>query len=242
MGEEHGHGHGHDTEVLEGAPAPSHGMDGGSRLFGPSDVRNQVFTVVRLREGYDLSEVDGFLGRVESAMTRMLRENEELKTRLAAASHAALHTAPPAGERAARIVEIAEEAADRLIATARKEAEAIVAQARDRAESPGRDTLEKFLELQREAQSTRREAVDRRLQDLQALVSGFDGLLRQCFDDHSDQLLTMLEELLDPAQALKVLHPQRPEAGQCAGNGDHPAEPCANEVSSTSSQAANPSV
>jgi DivIVA domain-containing protein len=219
MGEGHGHGHGHDTEVLEGDPIPFGSPDGASRVLTPTDVRNQVFTVVRLREGYDLAEVDGFLGRVESALGRLLRENKELKTRLAAATSAALDAPPPPGDRAARIVQVAEEGADRLIATARKEADAIVAQARERAEGLGRDTLDRILELQRQAQNTRREVLDQRLQDLQGLVVDFDSVLRQCFHDHTDQLLKLLDELGDPGQATQPLHSQHAEAVQGAGSG-----------------------
>ncbi|MEU6409203.1 DivIVA domain-containing protein [Microbispora sp. NPDC046933] len=225
-----GHGHGHDTEVLEGDPVPFSGRDGASRLLTPSDVRNQVFTVVRLREGYDLAEVDGFLGRVESALSRLLRENEELRSRLNTAARAALETPPSPGERAARIVEVAEEAADRIVAMARKEADAIVTQARERAEGLGRDTVERMLDLQRQAQKTRREVMERRLRDLQALVADFDSVLRQCFHDHTDQMLRLLDELEDPGQAAHP-HPPRHDASRSSGSSDRCVEAGAVDVS-----------
>ncbi|MGH3343381.1 MAG: DivIVA domain-containing protein [Carbonactinosporaceae bacterium] len=55
----------------------------------PEDVRNKQFTTVRLREGYDEDEVDAFLDEVEAELTRLLRENDELRAKLAAATRAA---------------------------------------------------------------------------------------------------------------------------------------------------------
>jgi DivIVA domain-containing protein len=61
----------------------------------PEDVRNKQFTTVRLREGYDEDEVDAFLDEVEAELTRLLRENDELRAKLAAATRAA--ASAPAG-------------------------------------------------------------------------------------------------------------------------------------------------
>lgn len=55
----------------------------------PEDVHNKQFTTVRLREGYDEEEVDAFLDEVEAELTRLIRENEELRAKLAAATRAA---------------------------------------------------------------------------------------------------------------------------------------------------------
>lgn len=67
----------------------------------PEDVHNKQFTTVRLREGYDEEEVDAFLDEVEAELTRLLRENEELRAKLAAATRAAAaaQQAPPMMER-----------------------------------------------------------------------------------------------------------------------------------------------
>jgi DivIVA domain-containing protein len=51
----------------------------------PEDVSNKRFTPVRLREGYDMGEVDQFLDEVESELARLTRENDELRSKLAAA-------------------------------------------------------------------------------------------------------------------------------------------------------------
>ena len=55
----------------------------------PEDVSNKRFTPVRLREGYDMGEVDQFLDEVEAELARLTRENDELRTKLAAAQGAA---------------------------------------------------------------------------------------------------------------------------------------------------------
>jgi len=54
----------------------------------PEDVSNKRFTPVRLREGYDMGEVDQFLDEVEAELARLTRENEELRSKLSAAQSA----------------------------------------------------------------------------------------------------------------------------------------------------------
>jgi DivIVA domain-containing protein len=51
----------------------------------PEDVSNKRFTPVRLREGYDMGEVDQFLDEVEAELARLTKENEDLRQKLAAA-------------------------------------------------------------------------------------------------------------------------------------------------------------
>jgi DivIVA domain-containing protein len=45
----------------------------------PEDVSNKRFTTVRLREGYDMTEVDQFLDEVETELRRLTKENEALR-------------------------------------------------------------------------------------------------------------------------------------------------------------------
>ena len=47
----------------------------------PEDVSNKRFTPVRLREGYDMGEVDQFLDEVESELARLLGENDTLRAK-----------------------------------------------------------------------------------------------------------------------------------------------------------------
>lgn len=48
----------------------------------PEDVSNKRFTPVRLREGYDMGEVDQFLDEVEGELARLTRENDDLRAKL----------------------------------------------------------------------------------------------------------------------------------------------------------------
>jgi DivIVA domain-containing protein len=50
----------------------------------PEDVSNKRFTPVRLREGYDMGEVDQFLDEVEAELARLTRENDDLRQQLSA--------------------------------------------------------------------------------------------------------------------------------------------------------------
>ena len=52
----------------------------------PEDVSNKRFTPVRLREGYDMSEVDQFLDEVEAELGRLVKENDELRSKVGAAT------------------------------------------------------------------------------------------------------------------------------------------------------------
>ena len=50
----------------------------------PEDVSKKRFTPVRLREGYDMGEVDTFLDEVEAELERLLKENDDLRSKLTA--------------------------------------------------------------------------------------------------------------------------------------------------------------
>ena len=62
----------------------------------PEDVSNKRFTPVRLREGYDMGEVDQFLDEVEAELARLTRENEDLRSKLSAAQQGGGSTSAPA--------------------------------------------------------------------------------------------------------------------------------------------------
>ena len=47
----------------------------------PEDVANKQFTSTRLKPGYDETEVDEFLDEVEAELTRLYRENDELRSK-----------------------------------------------------------------------------------------------------------------------------------------------------------------
>lgn len=64
----------------------------------PEDVSNKRFTPVRLREGYDMGEVDQFLDEVEAELARLNKENDELRQSLKAAQQSATLAPAPAVE------------------------------------------------------------------------------------------------------------------------------------------------
>ena len=61
----------------------------------PEDVANKQFTSTRLKPGYDETEVDEFLDEVEAELTRLYRENDELRSKLASAGRGEAPSAPP---------------------------------------------------------------------------------------------------------------------------------------------------
>jgi DivIVA domain-containing protein len=62
----------------------------------PEDVSNKRFTPVRLREGYDMGEVDQFLDEVEAELARLTKENDDLRSKLSAAQSGAPTPPTPA--------------------------------------------------------------------------------------------------------------------------------------------------
>src|ERR1700750_1019218 len=61
----------------------------------PEDVSNKRFTPVRLREGYDMGEVDQFLDEVEAELARLTREDEQLRAQRSPAASASAASPPP---------------------------------------------------------------------------------------------------------------------------------------------------
>jgi DivIVA domain-containing protein len=68
----------------------------------PEDVSNKRFTPVRLREGYDMGEVDQFLDEVEAELGRLTKENDDLRAKLSAAQSGdtTAAAAPPVPQKA----------------------------------------------------------------------------------------------------------------------------------------------
>jgi DivIVA domain-containing protein len=164
-------------------------------------VRNQVFSTVRLREGYEMGEVDTFLDQVENTLGAVLADNQDLRTQLTVADRAAaqatqlnqelraqLTLAERAAERAAaqvahpggdvaRIVALAQQAADQAITAAQAEAATIVARARERAEVVVQEALDHGTHMR---------------ESLEAQAGQLQGLLRE-LDAHDGALLTLLQ-------------------------------------------------
>ena len=128
----------------------------------PTDVANKQFTVTRVKAGYAIDEVDAFLDEVETELARLLRENNDLRTRPSTplppafggpepAAEPVAPAAPPApepvaepaaaplgateGQEAAlRTLLLAQRTADEAVAEARAEAAQIVATAQAEAD------------------------------------------------------------------------------------------------------------
>lgn len=117
------------------------------------DVRNKKFaTAPRLREGYDMTEVDLFLDEIETSLDRLTKENAELRSgsgKGAAASTPApakaeaaaarpesltVTTSAEASSAATRLLELATRNAEQLVAEAKEQAEKLIADARSTAE------------------------------------------------------------------------------------------------------------
>jgi DivIVA domain-containing protein len=107
-----------------------------------TEVANKQFRIAF--RGYSLDEVDSFLDEVEAELSRLLRDNSELKNRpVAPVAPAAPELAAPeppmlgmqGQEAALRTLLLAQRTADQAIAEARAEAEQIVSAARSEAET-----------------------------------------------------------------------------------------------------------
>ncbi|EGX59767.1 hypothetical protein SZN_11328 [Streptomyces zinciresistens K42] len=92
-----------------------------------------MFTTVRLREGYDLGEVDDFLGRVERTLNAVLQENATLRGRRDAPGAGPRQGGEPRSARAERIIALAQTVADQAVMDAYAQAAQIVADAESRA-------------------------------------------------------------------------------------------------------------
>jgi DivIVA domain-containing protein len=158
----------------------------------PEDVRNKQFTTVRLREGYDEDEVDAFLDEVEAELTRLLRENDELRAKLAAATRAASAAPPTAPQPAVREepkkvappapppqppqpapVEagVGADSAARVLALAQQTADQAIAEARAEANKIIGDARSKADAIEREARA-KADALERDAQDKHRTMIG----------------------------------------------------------------------
>lgn len=149
----------------------------------PEDVSNKRFTPVRLREGYDMGEVDQFLDEVEAELERLNKENDDLRAKLTAAQRGgesapapvpvpepvapapvAAPTPAPAQEikvstvadassAAAKLLEIATRNADELVNDAKDEADKIVGAAQSKAERLESDAKAKADRMESDART-----------------------------------------------------------------------------------------
>ena len=169
----------------------------------PEDVRNKRFTPVRLREGYDMGEVDQFLDEVEAELERLTQENDGLRSSggttsstpqlslqkdaggsdAATAEPAAVTTVSQASGAAARLLELATRNADEVVAEANEQSDLILAEARtkaERLESEARATADGLENDSRaRAQQLDTETDERRQQLFAQLERDRDSLVRE---------------------------------------------------------------
>ena len=177
----------------------------------PEDVSNKRFTTVRLREGYDMTEVDQFLDEVESELGRLTRENAELRTRLATATGEPVpeNVVAPAPEPEAAVTEPAstttaepetESAAETPVAEAPTEQATVRAVAPTTAPVPAMETLQVSTTAEASAAATRllelagRNA-DQLVSEAKEEADHIIGTARTEADRLSDEARTRAEEL-----------------------------------------------
>lgn len=158
----------------------------------PQDVANKEFLTVRLREGYDMQEVDQFLDDVEAELRRLYDENEQLRQGLVPEPAADVRGARDAAEearlsdaevrQAARdqadapaaaltILTHAQTAADNLVDEAQARADELITGATEKAETMVGDATEKAESLVAEA-TERAEQLDAETEQLKAELMG----------------------------------------------------------------------
>jgi DivIVA domain-containing protein len=133
------------------------------------DVQNKEFLTVRLREGYDMQEVDAFLDEVETELRRLHAENERLTAELEQAREGILASPEAAAAAAAGVTETglqravtepsqapqaaltilthAQTAADNLLSEAQTQADELVSAATERARALDEETETRRAEL-----------------------------------------------------------------------------------------------
>ncbi len=178
----------------------------------PEDVRSKRFTPVRLREGYDMGEVDQFLDEVETELERLAKEREDLQARLgtagttagtppdAVAADAAPGRAPAAtmsiGEAssaATRLLEIAGRNADELVTEAKENADKIIAEARTKAERLESEARSLAEQLESEAHS-RSERLDEETAERRRLLFSALDTERESLEQEVGALRTFERE------------------------------------------------
>ncbi len=151
----------------------------------PEDVRNKLFTTVRLREGYEQAEVDEFLDEVEAELIRLLKENDDLRQKVTDAGRGDTASAAPAAAKPAGkaepgakpeaaapaptpppqqiVVRTAEEVGDaaaKVLAMAQRTADQVIDEARTEAEQTVTDAKQQAERLTTDAR-TKADKVDR---------------------------------------------------------------------------------
>ncbi|PBC69655.1 DivIVA domain-containing protein [Streptomyces sp. TLI_235] len=172
-------------------------------------LRAKEFTTVRLRHGYRPQEVDEFLDEVEDEFCELLRANEVLRSKLAAAllGGQEQHEGPPAqspggargslpgsgGANAHRVLELAQQVAEEEVAAAHREAEAIVTTAHRRASDLEAAARSGAHDLEQQTREECRSVLDALEADRSALETEIDRL-RTMERQYRSQVKLFLEQ------------------------------------------------
>ncbi|MEV4360732.1 DivIVA domain-containing protein [Nonomuraea sp. NPDC049625] len=178
-------------------------------LLTPTAVHHQVFTVVRLRAGYDLAEVDAFLSTVETTISLLWQDNAHLRERLAAATPApadmlaaaeesARETVKVARHEARQAVEAAREEARETVEAARQEARHMLTEARAGAERVRLDAAAAAEALTRTARLAYQEAIEEQFNEFDAVLADHGRQLQDSLHAQLGRLRTVLEDVATP--------------------------------------------
>ncbi|MFE2728338.1 DivIVA domain-containing protein [Kitasatospora sp. NPDC059327] len=184
----------------------------------PAELRARTFSTVRLRESYDEGEVDEFLDLAEAELTRLLRENENLRAMIAAAVLRAAPAVPGIGapapafrppggtaapapavrppsttDRAAHLLETAQRIADQAVAGAHAEARSAITSARIRAEAVEGAARARADALERDTRAFIQEVIGGLEATRAALEAAIQGLRSVEREQHS-RLRSYLEQ------------------------------------------------
>ncbi|MGW4959081.1 DivIVA domain-containing protein [Nonomuraea sp. NPDC004186] len=202
--DEHDHGphlpHGHAAPDGATSPSLQAVMSGQFAVLTAAAVHHQVFTVVRLRGGYDLAEVDAFLSRVETTLSLLWGDNAQLRERLAANA-----VAPPDASAGAEVLAAAHRSAEKTITAAQREARQIIAAAHAEAEQRQREAAAAADTLTQAA----RQAIDEHIDRLTLAVTDQSRHLEHTLQGRLDELRTVLEDLTTPSHGVHEASPAR---------------------------------
>ena len=196
----------------------------------PKDVANKQFSSSRLgQRGYAEPEVDEFLDQVEAELSRLHRENDELRSRLQSAARAPAAAADPQRvpgpaeppeAKATGILALAQRTADEHLSEARKEAERLVTAAQARAEELRREAEAKYRETLGVLQAKRTE-LEQQLQDLRTFEREHRTRVRAYLQNQLHAVDAPLAEGTAGTVDLRAKEPSgngsAPTAGRAAG-------------------------
>jgi DivIVA domain-containing protein len=170
----------------------------------PEDVVNKRFQITKFREGYDQDEVDDFLDSVVVELRRLTVENDDLRTKLAAAEArgedgpAEAPSFPAASVVAAAAVPSAADAGNShsLLELARKLHEEHVREGLTKRDQLIRDGQENAARLVRDAEAQARAVIGQLELDRKAIENTIDEL-REFEHDYRGRLREFIETQLE---------------------------------------------